>query len=80
VCIRREIWRIYFQEKILTLGIITILCTKKNKLNDISQLLVAIFQYYDILKNLLRTAFKKEFRHLLRYQVFEADCVTSENK
>jgi hypothetical protein len=52
----------------------------KKNLNDISQLLVAIFQHYDILKSLLRTAFKKEFRHLFRYQVFEADFVMSENK
>lgn len=49
-------------------------------LNDISQLLVAIFQYYYILKNLLQTALNKEFRHLLLYQVFEADFVTIENK
>ena len=53
---------------------------KKEKLNDVSQILVAMFQCYDILNHLLRTTFKKEFHHLLRYQVFGADCVTSENK
>jgi hypothetical protein len=53
---------------------------RNNRRTVYKKILVAIFQYYDILKNLLRTAFKKESHHLLRYKVFEADCVTSESK